>query len=47
MLGTWEKIYERDCINGDNDGERYDEYDDGDVPFVLTRLNILSATYIP
>ena len=46
----WEdekKTYERDCADGDNDGECYDEYDDGDVPFALTRLKRLSSSSIP
>ena len=46
----WEhgkKLYERDCVDGDNDDDGCDDYDDEDVPFALTRLNRLSSTNKP
>ena len=46
-MGKWKKLYERDCVDGDNDDEGCDNYDDGNVPFALTRLNRLSSTNIP
>ena len=46
-MGTWKKIYKRDCVDGGNDDDDYDEYDDGDVPFALTRVKRLSSTNIP
>ena len=39
--------YQKDNLDANNDNEGYDDYDDVDVPFALTRLNRLSSANVP